>query len=91
MSIAGFPVGQEMNVTYPDFKVSLKLHSLMQISFDLAEEPFAHKETVSIQVQPLSNGVFPLSWAEESGARGTNVQDFDRGVVHLTTRSAEGR
>jgi hypothetical protein len=53
MSIAGFPVGQEMNVTYPDFQVSLKLHSVTQMSFDLAEGPSAHKETVSIAVQPL--------------------------------------
>lgn len=91
MWIAGFPVGQEMNVTYPYFKVSLKLHSLMQMSFDIAEGPFAHKETVSTEVQPLGNGIFPLNSAEESGATDTNVQDFDRGVVHLITLSAEGR
>jgi phenolic acid decarboxylase len=91
MSIAGFPVGQETNVAYPDFKGSLKLHSLTQMSFDIAEGPFAHKETVSIEVQRLGNGIFPLSWAEESGATVTNVQDFDRGVVHLITLWAEGQ
>ena len=37
MSVAGFPVGQEMNVTYPDFKVSLQLQSVTQMSFDIAD------------------------------------------------------
>ncbi|CAN7157415.1 hypothetical protein LJR090_000273 [Bosea sp. LjRoot90] len=91
MSIAGFPVGQEMNVAYPDFKISLKLHSLTQMSLDIAEGPFAHKETVSIDVQRLGNGIFPLNSAEESGATDANVQDFDREVVHLITLCAEGR
>lgn len=91
MSTAGFPVGQEMNVTYPDFKVSLKLHSLTQMSFDIAEGPFAHKETVSIEVQPLGNGIFLVSWAEESGATVTNVQDFDRGAVHSFVTLPGGR
>lgn len=91
MSIAGFPVGQEMNVTYPDFKVSLKLHSLTQMSFDIAEGPFAHQETVSIQVQPLGNGIFLVSWVEENGATVTNVQDFDRGVVRSFVTLPGGR
>lgn len=91
MSVAGFPVGQEMDVTYPDFKVSLQLHSVTQMSFDIAEGPFAHKETVSIQVHPLSNGVFLVSWVEESGATVTNVQDFDRGVVHSFVTLPGGR
>ena len=91
MSVAGFPVGQEMNVTYPDFKVSLQLQSVTQMSFDIADGPFAHKETVSIQVQPLSNGIFLVSWVEESGATVTNVQDFDRGIVHSFVTLPGGR
>ncbi|TCP30098.1 nuclear transport factor 2 family protein [Sphingomonas sp. BK235] len=91
MSVARYPVGQEMNVTYPDFKVSLQLHSVTQMSFDIAEGPFAHKETVSIQVLPLTSGIFLVSWVEESGATVTNVQDFDRGVVHSFVTLPGGR
>lgn len=82
MSIDQFPVGQEMDVTYPEFRVSLRLHSPTKMSFEIKEGPFAHKETVDIEVSSLGNGAFAVSWAEESGATVTNIQDFDRGIVH---------
>lgn len=82
MTLKTFPVGQEMDVTYPDFKVSLKIQSLTKMSFEIAEGPFAHKETVAIEVAPLGNSVFAVSWREESGATVVNVQDYDREVVH---------
>jgi predicted SnoaL-like aldol condensation-catalyzing enzyme len=77
-----FPVGQEMNVTYPNFKVSLTLHALTEMSFVIADGPFAHSETVAIDVIPLGNGLFAVSWVETSGAAVTNVQDYDQGIVH---------
>jgi predicted SnoaL-like aldol condensation-catalyzing enzyme len=82
MSSGGFPVGQEMDVSYPEFSVSLHLHSTSQLTFEIKEGPFARKETVEIQVSPLGNGRFVVSWIEGSGATVVNVQDFDRGIVH---------
>jgi predicted SnoaL-like aldol condensation-catalyzing enzyme len=77
-----FPVGLEMDVYYPDFQVSLTLLSTSQLKFEIGEGPFARIETVDIQVIPLGNGLFAVSWREESGATVTNVQDFDRRRVH---------
>lgn len=91
MSIGSFPVGQEMNVTYPDFSVSLRLHSLTKMSFDIKEGPFAHRETVDIKVSPLGNSAFAVSWVEDSGATVTNIQDFDRGIVHSFVTLPGGR
>lgn len=77
MSIDHFPVGQEMQVTYPDFSASLTLWSHTEMAFMIAEGPFAHSETVAIEGVPLGNGIFAVSWIEESGATVTHVQDYD--------------
>ncbi len=53
MSMESFPIGQEMDVTYPNFKVSLTLLSGTQLTFEITEGPFARTETVDIQVVPL--------------------------------------
>lgn len=82
MSIEHFPVGQEMDVTYPDFKVSLTLQSSTQMTFQIKDGPFARIETVAIQVTPLGTGMFVVSWQEKDGATVTNIQDYDRAVVH---------
>jgi len=82
MSIDRFPVGQQMDVTYPAFAASLTLHSTTQLTFQIKEGPFARTETVDIQVAPLGNGIFAVSWQEKEGATVTNIQDYDRGVVH---------
>jgi predicted SnoaL-like aldol condensation-catalyzing enzyme len=82
MSIDLFPVGLEMDVAYPAFRVSLKLLSAEQLKFEIKEGPFARIETVDIQVHPLGNGIFSVSWQENDGATVTNVQDYDRGLVH---------
>ena len=82
MSVEHFPVGQQMDVTYPNFKVSLALLSATQLSFEIKEGPFAHSETVDIQVAPLGNSIFAVSWREADGATVTNVQDYDRGLIH---------
>jgi predicted SnoaL-like aldol condensation-catalyzing enzyme len=81
MSIENFPIGQEMDVTYPAFKVSLTLQSKTQMTFQIKEGPFARTETVAIQVVSLGNSVFAVSWQEKDGATVTNIQDYDRGVV----------
>jgi predicted SnoaL-like aldol condensation-catalyzing enzyme len=82
MSIDHFPVGLELDVSYSSFQVSLTLLSVTQLRFEIKEGPFAHTEVVDIQVVPLGNSIFAVSWQEKSGATVTNVQDHDRGLVH---------
>lgn len=82
MSLQRFPVGLEMDVAYPNFKVSLTLLSVSQLRFEIKDGPFARTETVDIQVAPLGDSLFAVSWQEKDGATVTNVQDYDRGMVH---------
>ena len=82
MSIARFPVGLEMEVSYPSFQVSLTLLSDTLLRFEIKQGPFARTEVVDIQVIPLGNSLFAVSWQEKDGATVTNVQDYDRGLVH---------
>lgn len=82
MSLDRFPVGLEMNVSYPDFQVSLTLLSVTQLRFEIKEGPFARTEIVDIQVVPLGNGMFAVSWQEKDGATVVNVQDYDRGLIY---------
>lgn len=48
MSMDRFPVGLEMDVSYPDFQVSLTLLSVTQLRFEIKEGPFARAEIVDI-------------------------------------------
>lgn len=82
MSLERFPIGQEMDVTYPDFRVSLALLSATQLRFEIREGPFARTEVVDTQVMPLGNSLFAVSWQEANGATVTNVQDYDRQLIH---------
>ncbi len=82
MSMDRFPVGLEMDVTYPNFQARLTLLSVRQLKFEIKEGPFAHTEIVEIRVVPLGNSLFAVSWQEKAGATVVNVQDYDRGVVH---------
>ena len=82
MSLNRFPAGLEMDVSYPSFQVSLTLLSDTQLKFEIKYGPFARTEVVDIQVIPLGNGVFAVSWQEKDGATVTNVQDYDREVIH---------
>jgi predicted SnoaL-like aldol condensation-catalyzing enzyme len=82
MSKDHFPIGLEMDVSYPDFNVSLSLLSATQLKFEIKEGPFARIEAVDIEVKPLGNSIFAVSWQEKNGATVTNVQDYDRGLVH---------
>lgn len=91
MSINRFPVGLKMDVSYPDFHVSLALLSATKLSFEIKEGPYARAETVDIQVVPLGNSIFAVSWKEKSGATVTNVQDFDRGLVHSFATLPDGQ
>ena len=77
-----FPIGPEMEVSYPDFQVHLTLLSAAQLRFDIKEGPFARSEIVDIQVVSLGNSVFCVSWQEKDGATVTNVQDYDRGQIY---------
>lgn len=77
-----FPVGQEMDVSYPNFAVSLTLMSSKQLKFEIKEGPFARTEIVDIEVRSLGNSVFAVSWQEKDGATVTNIHDFDHGIVH---------
>ena len=76
-----FPIGQEMTVSYPEFKVSIALISENQLKFEIREGPFARTETVNIDVTPLGTSIFAVSWQEQGGASVTNVQDYDSGLV----------
>jgi predicted SnoaL-like aldol condensation-catalyzing enzyme len=82
MSIDRFPVGLKMDVSYPNFNVSLTLLSADQLQFEIKEGPFARTEQVDIQVVSLGNGLFAVSWQEKDGATVTNIQDYDHGVIH---------
>lgn len=75
------PVGLEVDVSYPAFHVSLTLISASQLQFEIKEGPFARTEIVDIEVIPLGNSVFAVSWQEKDGATVTNIQDYDRGLV----------
>lgn len=90
MSLDRFPVGLEIDVSYPSFQVSLKLLSATQLQFRIAEGPFARTEVVDIHVVPLGNGLFAVSWREKDGATVTNVQDYDRGLIHSHATLPDG-
>jgi hypothetical protein len=91
MSIDHFPTGMQIDVTFPLFQVSLTLISDTQMKFEIKEGPFAHIETVEIHVVPLGNSLFAVSWKEASGATVTNVQDYDRGLVHSHATLPDGQ
>ncbi|MGK7654365.1 nuclear transport factor 2 family protein [Roseovarius sp. B08] len=91
MPIDHFPIGSELDVSYPDFKVSLTLLSVEHLKFDIKEGPFARTETVDIEVASLGNGIFAVSWQESDGATVTNIQDFDRRVIHSFATLPDGQ
>jgi predicted SnoaL-like aldol condensation-catalyzing enzyme len=91
MSFIHFPTGMQLDVTYPAFQVSLTLLSDTQMQFEIKEGPFARGELVSIRVVPLGNSLFAVSWQEASGATVTNVQDYDRGLVHSHATLPDGQ
>jgi hypothetical protein len=82
MSIDRFPIGLEMDVSYPNFQVSLTLLSLTQLRFEIKEGRCARTEIVDIQIVPFGNSIFAVSWQEKDGATVTNVQDYDRGLIY---------
>ncbi|MGM8227400.1 nuclear transport factor 2 family protein [Cellvibrio sp. ARAG 10.3] len=82
MLIDRFPVGIEIDISYPNFQVSLTLLSVTQLKFVIKDGPFARTEVVDTHVVPLGNSLFAVSWQETDGATVTNVQDYDRGLVH---------
>lgn len=86
-----FPVGLEMDISYPDFQVSLTLQSATQLKFEIKSGPFARSETVAIQVIPLGNGLVAVSWQERDGATVVNVQDYDRELIHSFATLPDGR
>jgi Asp-tRNA(Asn)/Glu-tRNA(Gln) amidotransferase A subunit family amidase len=53
MSAERFAIGQDMDVSYPNFQVSLTRLSVTQLRFEIKEGPFARIEIVDIQVAPL--------------------------------------
>jgi predicted SnoaL-like aldol condensation-catalyzing enzyme len=91
MLINHFPVGLEMDVSYPDFSVSITLLSMSQLKFEIKEGPLRHMEIVDIHIVPLANSIFAVSWQENDGATVTNVQDYDRGLVHSHATLSDGR
>jgi predicted SnoaL-like aldol condensation-catalyzing enzyme len=80
-----------MHVSYPGFEVHLRLLSVERLEFEIKEGPLARVETVDIQVQSLGNSLFAVSWQEKHGATVTNIQDFDRGVIHSFATLPDGQ
>lgn len=82
MSMDRFPVGLEMDVSFPNFQVSLTLLSVTQLRFEIKEGPFARAEIVDVHVVPLGNSIFAVSWQEKDGA---TVTIAVAGVLLLAT------
>lgn len=91
MSIERFPVGLEMDVSYPEFRARVTLLSTTQLKFEIKEGPFARTEVVDIHVVPLGNSLFAVSWQEEHGATVATVHDYDRGLSHSCATLPDGR
>lgn len=91
MSIDRFPVGSEIEIAYPNFKVILTLLSATQLKFEIKEGTFARTEVVDIQVVALGNSLFAVSWQENDGATVTNVQDYDQGLIHSFATLPDGQ
>jgi len=91
MSLNCFPVGLEMRVSYPEFQVDITLLSLTKLLFEIRDGPFARTEMVDIHVIPLGNSLYAVSWQERDGATVTNVQDYDRKLVHSHVTLPDGR
>lgn len=91
MSMDRFPVGMEIDVTYQAFQASLTLLSSTQLRFEIKDGPFARVETVDVQVMPLGNSIFVLSWQEKDGATVVNIQDYDRGLIQSYATLPDGR
>lgn len=91
MSTDAFPIGLEMEVSYPNFTVCLALTSAKELRFEIKEGPFARTETVDIEVVPLGGGMFAVSWRESDGSTVTNIQDYDRALVHSFATLPDGR
>ncbi|MEK7954226.1 nuclear transport factor 2 family protein [Luteolibacter soli] len=86
-----FPVGLEMDVVYPTYKASMKLLSTRELRLEIKEGSDATVEKVEIQVVPLGNSLFAVSWQQRDGATVAEVHDYDRQVVHshVTRNSGE--
>lgn len=86
-----YPVGLELTVDFEPFTAALHLLSETRLEFEISEGPFARREAVDIDVMPIGDSVFLVSWQEQSGATVTHVQDFDRGVIHSRVTLPDGR
>jgi predicted SnoaL-like aldol condensation-catalyzing enzyme len=82
MSNNHFPVGLQIDIDFPEFHVSHNFLSDTRLTFEIKEGPFARTETVDINVISLGNSIFAISWQERDGATVTNIQDYDRNLVH---------
>ncbi|WP_202844548.1 nuclear transport factor 2 family protein [Luteimonas saliphila] len=79
-----------MDVSYPEFRVSLTLLSTTRLKFEIKEGPLARTEVVDIHVLPLGNSLFAVSWQEKDGATVANIQDYDRHLVHSFATLPDG-
>jgi predicted SnoaL-like aldol condensation-catalyzing enzyme len=91
MSIDRYPAGSEIEVAFDAFQARLTLISDRSLKFEISDGPFAHSEVVDISVISLGNGLFAVSWQEETGATVTHIQNFDRGFIHSHATLPDGR
>ncbi|MDP1617564.1 nuclear transport factor 2 family protein [Phenylobacterium sp.] len=86
-----YPVGLSLRVAFDPFSARLTLISESRLRFEIEDGPFARSETVDIQVTPIGDSLFLVSWQEQSGATVTHIQDFDREVIHSHATLPDGR
>lgn len=85
-----YPVGLVFTVAFEPFSATLSLLPDSKLRFAIDKGPYARSEVVAVEVAPLGNGLFLVSWQEQSGATVTQLQDFDREVIHSHAALADG-
>lgn len=91
MSLDRFPVGLEMDVSYPGCALRLRLLSTTRLAFEARDGASARDEVVAIETVPLGHGLFAVSWQEQDGTTVAQVQDFTRLRVLSCATRPDGR
>lgn len=89
MSIDQFPVGQEMEITYPGLRVRLAILGHGQLSVEMTQKQPSHVEVVDLHVVPLGANKFILSWRQKNCVV-TSVHDYDRNLAHTSAVTNDG-
>lgn len=77
-----YPVGLIFDATFDAFAVRITTLPNRELSFHIAEGPYAHTETVKVVATAIRPGVFLVSWVEASGATVVHVEDFAQSLLY---------